>query len=229
MHDIFANPVRENFLFYSIFLLSGHQLKNDTWLGQYGYRIIITDHKSELNCDYSCSAQKLLIEIFLAIWAELYYYITVRAQVFNGENREISRKKLKNSCQYLSRYKWSMMKIWDYLSLVYNFCWICGDTLWTVPRLLRTLNSLWSHWASMLRWIWPILECNLKTRDSQKWPLKGDLSFVGTSSKRTWNRITNAQPILTRRQERWENTGNCLQCVWQRAKFAFKQLFQCFN
>ncbi len=28
-------------------------------------------------------------------------------------------------------------------------------------------------------------ECNLKTRDSQKWPRKGDMSFVGTLSERT--------------------------------------------
>ncbi len=37
----------------------------------------------------------------------------------------------------------------------------------------------WSHWASMLRWIWPIVECNLKTRDSQKWPRKRWPLFCG--------------------------------------------------
>ncbi len=39
----------------------------------------------------------------------------------------------------------------------------------------------WSHWASTLslRWIWPILECNLKTGDSQKWPLKRWPVFCG--------------------------------------------------
>ncbi len=29
------------------------------------------------------------------------------------------------------------------------------------------------------------LGCNLKTRDSQKWPVRGDLSIVGTLSERT--------------------------------------------
>ncbi len=57
----------------------------------------------------------------------------------------------------------------------------------------------WSHWASMLGWIWPISECNLKTRDSQKWPCKSDLAFV--DGERTWNKVTKAQPILTCRQE----------------------------
>ncbi len=31
------------------------------------------------------------------------------------------------------------------------------------------------HWASMLRWIWSISECNLKTRDSRKQTPKGGL------------------------------------------------------
>ena len=46
------------------------------------------------------------------------------------------------------------------------------------------------------------LECNLKTRDSKKWPRKRWPVYryiVGTLSKRTWNRIAKVQPILTRR------------------------------
>ena len=33
--------------------------------------------------------------------------------------------------------------------------------------------------ASMLRWIWPNLECNLKTRDSQVWPHKRWPAYSG--------------------------------------------------
>ncbi len=42
-------------------------------------------------------------------------------------------------------------------------------------------------------------ECNLKTRDSQKWPSKGDLfcgNVEGADLKQ--DTVTKAQPILTR-------------------------------
>ncbi len=42
--------------------------------------------------------------------------------------------------------------------------------LWQSPRGKRVVT----HWASMLRWIWSISECNLTTRDSQKrTPMRG--------------------------------------------------------
>ncbi len=45
--------------------------------------------------------------------------------------------------------------------------------LWCiVPSVVATL-------ASMLRWFWPNLECNLKSRDSQIWPLKRWPAYCG--------------------------------------------------
>ncbi len=41
--------------------------------------------------------------------------------------------------------------------------------MWQSPRGKRAMT----HWASLLRWIWPISECNLMTRDSRSRPPKG--------------------------------------------------------
>ncbi len=51
--------------------------------------------------------------------------------------------------------------------------------------------------ASMLRWIWPILECYLKTRDSQKWPRKRWPVFSGNVEWADLNGIAKTQPIST--------------------------------
>ncbi len=49
-----------------------------------------------------------------------------------------------------------------------SICWcginFWGPNLWHSPRGKRVVT----HWASMLRWIWSISECNLMTRDSWK-------------------------------------------------------------
>ncbi len=103
-------------------------------------------------------------------------------------------------------------------------------------------NCLWrSHWASMLRWIGPILEglpemapwkvtCLLwerrgsgpeteKPKHNPYWP-------VG----RNWGaryvcRFRPNDHVMMWFPERRENTGTCLQCVWQGAKLTFKLLF----
>ncbi len=55
------------------------------------------------------------------------------------------------------------------LAKVYTFFW--GETVSPVStNLIHTIVVV--TLASMLRWIWPNLECNLKTRDSQIWPNK---------------------------------------------------------
>ncbi len=57
--------------------------------------------------------------------------------------------------------------------------WQCNDIFKEVlklcmPQVWQSTGGKWwlSHWASMLRWIWSISECNLKTSDSLKRTLK---------------------------------------------------------
>ena len=46
--------------------------------------------------------------------------------------------------------------------------------VWQSPRGKRVVT----HWASMLRWIWPVSECNLTTRDSRKQTPMGGLRWT---------------------------------------------------
>ncbi len=48
---------------------------------------------------------------------------------------------------------------------------------------------------------WPILECNLKTRDSQKWPLKRWPVLYGNIEWADLKQNNQSTTILTRRQE----------------------------
>ncbi len=58
---------------------------------------------------------------------------------------------------------------------------------WTIIHIsesIRARNLKFYHIvvvtpASMLRWIWPNLECNLKTRDSEIWPHKSWPAYCG--------------------------------------------------
>ncbi len=87
------------------------------------------------------------------------------------------------------------------------------------------------HWTSILRWIWSISECNLKTRDSWEQTPRRVTCYSGNVEGADLKYIAKGQPILTRRWELEEATwpflptwregrekpGTCLQCVWQRS------------
>ncbi len=104
------------------------------------------------------------------------------------------------------------------------------------PKVMVTL-------ASMVRWMWPNVECNLKNRDSKIWPHKrwpaycGNVEGVGL--KQNNQSTTHIDPQVgtggmvcvyytDKHQKEWEITGSCLQCVWQRGKLMWKMTFKDF-
>ncbi len=115
---------------------------------------------------------------------------------------------------------------------------LLGFLLWQSPRGNRVVT----HWASMLRWIWSISECNLTTRDTRKrTPMGGP--FVrerrGSGPEKQQPKHNPCRPVgrnwkepifigdyvtrpvigpkMTTWSQRREKSGTCLQCVWQRS------------
>ena len=69
------------------------------------------------------------------------------------------------------------------------YCWMNGENVCLIRtgwlsqqsqmlnfRWCRAVSMWWSHWTSMLRWIWSISSVIYMIRDSQKWPRDNDLT-----------------------------------------------------